>query len=275
MELTLAHSPDADDAFMFAALALGKIETGGYSFVHILKDIETLNRAALEGVYDISAISFHAYPYVSHNYLLLSCGASVGDGYGPLVVVSADAPEGVEPATIAVPGEMTTAYLALRLWRPGVTTLVMPFDRIGEAVSSGRVEGGLLIHEGQLTYAREGLKKIVDLGEWWEKETGMPLPLGGNVLHRRHAGRAVEINGFLGAAIGWALKHREEALKHALSFARGLREEEADRFIGMYVNAWTLDLGDTGRRAVAELLKRGREAGILKQPVQLEWVAGG
>jgi len=275
LELTLAHSPDADDAFMFSALALGKIDTGGYSFLHLLKDIETLNRAALEGLYDISAISFHAYPYVSDNYLLLSCGASVGDGYGPLVVVGRDAPEGLEPATIAVPGKLTTAYLVLQLWRPGVATLVMPFDRIGEAVGSGTVEGGLLIHEGQLTYAREGLRKIVDLGEWWKKETGLPLPLGGNVLHRRHAGRAAEISGFLKAAIQWALKHRKEALKHALSFARGLGEGEADRFVGMYVNAWTLDLGDTGRRAVAELLKRGREAGVLKQPVRLEWAAGG
>lgn len=273
MELTLAHSPDADDAFMFSALAAGKIDTGGYSFVHTLKDIETLNRAALEGVYDISAISFHAYPYVSHNYLLLSCGASVGDGYGPLVVVRADAPEGLQPATVAVPGQLTTAYLALKLWRPDVSVIVMPFDRIGETVSSGRVEGGLLIHEGQLTYAREGLRKIVDLGEWWKRETGLPLPLGGNVLHRRHAERAVEVNRLLRGAIGWALEYREEGLKHALSFARGLGMEEADRFIGMYVNPWTLDLGDTGRRAVAVLLERGREAGILKQPVQLEWVA--
>ncbi|MEW6572389.1 MAG: MqnA/MqnD/SBP family protein [Bacillota bacterium] len=274
MLLTLAHSPDADDAFMFSALAAGKIDTGGYTFEHILRDIETLNRAALEGIYDISAISFHAYPYVSHKYFLLSCGASVGDGYGPLVVVKADAAEEVEPATVAVPGELTTAYLALKLWRPGIVTVAMPFDRIGEAVSSGEVEGGLLIHEGQLTYAREGLRKVVDLGEWWKRETGLPLPLGGNVLHRRHAGRATEINGLLAKAIGWALEHRDEGLKHALSFARGLGEREADRFVGMYVNTWTLDLGDTGRRAVAELLERGREAGILKRPAQLEWVAG-
>ncbi|MEW6447516.1 MAG: MqnA/MqnD/SBP family protein [Bacillota bacterium] len=274
MILTLAHSPDADDAFMFSALAEGKIDTNGYSFEHILKDIETLNRAALKGVYDVSAISFHAYPYISRNYLLLSSGASVGDGYGPVVVVRADTREGLEPATIAVPGELTTAYLVLKLWRPGVRTVVISFDRIGEAVSSGRVEGGLLIHEGQLTYAREGLKKIVDLGEWWKRETGLPLPLGGNVLHRRHAGRATEINRLLEAAFRWALEHREEALEHALSFARGLSRKEADRFIGMYVNAWTLNLGDTGRRAVAELLERGREAGILNQPVQLEWVAG-
>jgi len=274
LELTLAHSPDADDAFMFFALAQEKINTGGYSFMHVLKDIETLNQAAMEGIYDISAISFHAYPYVAGNYLLLSCGASVGDGYGPLVVVPAGAPEGAEPATVAVPGELTTAHLVLKLWRPGVKTVVLPFDRIGEVVSAGRVEGGLLIHEGQLTYVREGLKKIVDLGAWWKKETGLPLPLGGNVLHRRHAGRAAEINRLLREAIAWALTHREEGLRYALSFARGLDAEEADCFVGMYVNAWTLDLGETGRRAAAELLQRGYRAGIIRTEPRLDWVVG-
>lgn len=274
MELTLAHSPDADDAFMFSALGLGKIDTGGYSFVHVLKDIETLNRAAMEGVYDISAVSFHAYPYVAGDYVLLSCGASVGDGYGPLVVVREDAPAGAEPARIAVPGELTTAYLVLKLWRPGVETVAMPFDRIGKAVYDGKVEGGLLIHEGQLTYAREGLKKIVDLGAWWKDETGLPLPLGGNVLHRRHAVHAAEINRLLREAIVWALAHREEGLRHALAYARGLDPGEADRFVGMYVNAWTVDLGETGREAVAELLRRGYRAGIIRAEPRLDWVAG-
>ncbi|MEW6182038.1 MAG: MqnA/MqnD/SBP family protein [Bacillota bacterium] len=272
MKLTLAHSPDADDAFMFTALAQDKINTGGYSFTHVLRDIETLNRAALQGVYDISAISLHAYPYVEDKYLLLPCGASVGDGYGPLVVVRADAPEGFEPAAVAVPGEMTTAYLALKLWRPAMKTTVMPFDRIGEAVGAGEVEGGLLIHEGQLTYLREGLRKVIDLGEWWKEENGLPLPLGGNVLHRRHTERAVEINELLRKAIAWALDFREESLKHALSYARGLEKAEADRFVGMYVNAWTLDLGERGRRAVDDLLRRGYDAGIIRKRASLEWV---
>lgn len=272
MELTLAHSPDADDAFMFSALARGKIEARGYSFTHILRDIETLNRAALDGVYDISAISFHAYPYVAKNYLLLSCGASVGDGYGPVVVVPACAPAGKEPATVAVPGELTTAYLVLKLWRPDIRTKVVPFDRIGEAVNRGEVEGGLLIHEGQITFAREGLRKIVDLGAWWKEVTGLPLPLGGNVLHRRHAGKAAEIERLLKEAVIWALEHRSECLDHALSFARGLGKEEADRFIGMYVNAWTVDLGEKGRRAVNELLSRGYQAGIVGQEPLIQWV---
>lgn len=273
MELTLAHSPDADDAFMFSALALGKIATEGYRFTHVLQDIESLNRAACEGVYDISAISFHAYPYVAENYLLLPCGASVGDGYGPLVVVREDFPEEKEPAVVAVPGKLTTAYLTLKLWRPAWETVAMPFDAIGPAVASGAVEAGLLIHEGQLTYAREGLKKIVDLGAWWQEETGLPLPLGGNVIHRRHAARAALINGILREAIAWALAHREEALAHALTFARGLKRNEADRFVGMYVNEWTLDLGEVGRRAVAELLDRGYRAGLIEAPPRLTWVS--
>lgn len=271
MELTLAHSPDADDAFMFSALAQDKIDTRGYSFTHILRDIETLNRLAMEGVYDISAISFHAYPYVAQNYLLLSCGASVGDGYGPLVVVRAESADDYFPKTVAIPGELTTAYLCLKLWRPEIKTVVMPFDRIGEAVTAGEVEGGLIIHEGQLTYAREGLKKIVDLGVWWKEETGLPLPLGGNVLHRRHAARAAEINTLLREAIAWALEHREVGLAHALSFARGLEKTEADRFVGMYVNEWTLDIGAMGRRAVAEILSRGREVGLIQSVPELQW----
>jgi 1,4-dihydroxy-6-naphthoate synthase len=258
---------------MFSALALGKLEICGYSFKHVLQDIETLNRAALEGVYDVSAISFHAYPYVAKNYLLLSCGASVGDGYGPLVVVPADAPDEKVPAAVAVPGEMTTAYLALKLWRPSVKTKVLPFDQIAGAVINGQVEGGLIIHEGQITYPQEGLKKIIDLGAWWKEETGLPLPLGGNVLHRRHENRAAEIDGLLRQAIGWALAHRDEALSHALSYARGLGKEDADRFVGMYVNAWTLDLGEQGRRAVDELLSRGHRAGIIGQKPALKWTA--
>ncbi|ACX52676.1 protein of unknown function DUF191 [Ammonifex degensii KC4] len=270
MELTLAHSPDADDAFMFAALSLGKIDTRGFTFRHVLADIETLNRAAREGIYDLSAISFHAYPYVARHYLLLSCGASVGDGYGPVVVTREEERE--TPSLVAVPGEWTTAYLALKLWSPKVQTVTLPFDRIGEAVKSGEVPAGLLIHEGQLTYAREGLRLVVDLGVWWQEKTGLPLPLGGNVLHRRHQEKASLLSSLLREAIAWSLAHREESLNYALSFARGLDRKEADRFVGMYVNSWTLDLGPKGKEAVRLLLEEGHRQGIIPHLPPLEWV---
>jgi len=272
LELTLAHSPDADDAFMFYALAEGLIDTGGYVFTHVLRDIESLNRAALNGTYDISAISFHAYPHVADQYLLLSCGASVGDGYGPLVVVREGFPDGAELPEVAVPGELTTAYLVLKLWQPEVRTRVVPFDRIAGAVRAGEVAAGLLIHEGQLTYRREGLKKVIDLGEWWQRETGLPLPLGGNVLHRRHYQRAQAIANLLREAIAYGLAHREDGVRHALAYARGLDAVEAGQFIGMYVNHWTLDLGETGRRAVETLLARGAAAGLVPACPGLAWV---
>lgn len=272
MELTLAHSPDADDAFMFYALAQGLIDTGEYSFTHVLRDIETLNRAALAGTYDISAISFHAYPYVADKYLLLSCGASVGDGYGPLVVVRDDFPATADLPEVAVPGELTTAYVALQLWRPGTKTRVMPFDRIADAVRAGEVAAGLLIHEGQLTYRRDGLKKVIDLGEWWRDETGLPLPLGGNVLHRRHAERAQAIARLLREAIACALAHREDGVRYALVYARGLDVADAACFIGMYVNDWTLDLGEAGRGAVETLLARGAAAGLVPACPAIDWV---
>ncbi|MGQ9532360.1 MAG: menaquinone biosynthesis family protein [Desulfotomaculales bacterium] len=272
MRLTLAHSPDADDAFMFWPLAQGLIDTKGYSFTHFLADIETLNRAALAGTYDISALSFHAYPHVADRYLLLSCGASVGDGYGPLVVVREDFPEDGDPAEVAVPGELTTAYLVLRLWRSDVRTRVLPFDRIAEAVRAGEVPAGLLIHEGQLTYRREGLKKIIDLGEWWRGETGLPLPLGGNVLHRRHRDRARELAGLLREAIRYALEHREEGVLYARDYARGCDAAEVTRFVGMYVNEWTVDLGRVGRQAVETLLVRGAAAGLVPPCSAVDWV---
>ncbi|MGO0122004.1 MqnA/MqnD/SBP family protein [Desulfothermobacter acidiphilus] len=270
MELTLAHSPDADDAFMFAALSLGKVNTRGYTFRHVLADIESLNRAAWEGRYDVSAISFHAYPYVAQHYLLLTCGASVGDGYGPVVVARPEEPS--VPSLVAVPGEWTTAYLALKLWHPKVETISLPFDRIGEAVKEGEVPAGLLIHEGQLTYGRDQLRLVVDLGRWWKERTGLPLPLGGNVLHRRHHGYASEIAAVLREAIACSLSHREECLNQALAYARGLSPEEADRFVGMYVNDWTLDLGEKGRRAVRLLLEEGYSQGIISQLPTLDWV---
>ena len=272
MHLTLAHSPDADDAFMFWPLAQGLVDTKGYSFTHVLADIETLNRAALAGTYDISALSFHAYPHVADKYLLLSCGASVGDGYGPLVVVREDFPEGADPAEVAVPGELTTAYLVLRLWWPDVRTRVLPFDRIAEAVRAGEVPAGLLIHEGQLTYRREGLKKVIDLGEWWRGETGLPLPLGGNVLHRRHRDRARELAGLLREAIRYALEHRDEGVLYARDYARGCDAAEVTRFVGMYVNEWTVDLRRVGRQAVETLLARGAAAGLVPPCPAVDWV---
>ncbi|MBC7104985.1 MAG: ABC transporter substrate-binding protein [Firmicutes bacterium] len=272
MHLTLAHSPDADDAFMFWPLAQGLVDAQGYSFTHVLADIDTLNRAALEGRYDLSALSFHAYPHVAGEYLLLSCGASVGDGYGPLVVVRDDFPQGEDPEEVAVPGELTTAYLALRLWRPDLRTRVLPFDRIAGAVRAGEVAAGLLIHEGQLTYRREGLRKIVDLGEWWRGETGLPLPLGGNVLHRRHRDRAQTLAGLLRGSIEYALAHRDEGVRYARAYARGCDAAEVTRFVGMYVNRWTLDLGPEGRRAVETLLARGAAAGLVPPCPAVDWV---
>jgi 1,4-dihydroxy-6-naphthoate synthase len=263
--ITLAHSPDSDDAFMFYGLARGEVETEGLVFSHELSDIESLNRRAMAGELDVTAVSFHAYAYLADRYLLLPHGASFGDGYGPVVVARRPiARDEIASGTVAVasPGRWTTAALALALWAPGVRTEEKAFDRIQPGVAAGEFEAGLLIHEGQLTFADEGLREIVDLGRWWKKETGLPLPLGGNVV-RRDLGpdRIARISRALGRSIEYGLAHREDALTHALSYARGLDRERADRFVGMYVNDWTRGYGSEGRRAVQALLDRGAAAG--------------
>jgi len=264
--ITVAHSPDSDDAFMFYALAEGRVDTEGLAFVHELSDIESLNRRAMAGELAVTAVSFHAYARLADRYLLLPHGASFGDGYGPVVV--AREPLGRDDVasgavTVASPGEWTTAALALRLWAPGARTSVMPFDRIQDAVKAGKVRAGLLIHEGQLTYGDEGLSAVVDLGRWWKDETGLPLPLGGNVV-RRDLGpeRIGRISRALSRSIEYGLAHRDDALDHALRYARGLDREKADRFVAMYVNAWTQGYGEAGRRAVQLLLDRAHAAGL-------------
>jgi len=264
--ITVAHSPDSDDAFMFYALAEGKVDTEGLEFVHELSDIESLNRRAMAGELAVTAVSFHAYARLADRYLLLPHGASFGDGYGPVVVSKGpiareEIASGAVP--VASPGERTTAALALRLWAPGAKTTVMPFDRIQEAVASGAVRAGLLIHEGQLTYAEEGLDAVVDLGRWWKDETGLPLPLGGNVVRRDlGADRIGRISRVLSRSIEYGLAHRDAALDHAMRYARGLDRRKADRFVGMYVNSWTQGYGPEGRRAVQLLLDRAHAAGL-------------
>jgi 1,4-dihydroxy-6-naphthoate synthase len=284
--ITVAHSPDSDDAFMFYALAEGRVDTEGLAFHHELSDIESLNRRAMAGELAVTAVSFHAYAHLADRYLLLPHGASFGDGYGPVVVARNAAPKGVATddaalegvaqgsisrnaiasgdVAVASPGPWTTAALALQLWAPGVAMRAMPFDRIQDAVRDGEVRAGLLIHEGQLTFADEGLREIVDLGRWWKEETGLPLPLGGNVV-RRDLGpeRIARISRALSRSIEYGLANRDAALDHAMRFARGLDRAKADRFVGMYVNAWTRSYGEAGRRAVQALLDRGHEAGLL------------
>ena len=274
----VAHSPDSDDAFMFWALAAGRIDTDGRRYVHELADIETLNRRALAGELEVTAVSIHAYAYLADRYALLAHGASIGDRYGPRIVARERAPADPRAAlagrTVAVPGELTTAFLALRLYQPAARTVVVPFDQIEEYVAAGRADAGLLIHEGQLTFTDRGLHLWVDLGEWWDDETGLPLPLGGNVV-RRDLGEALlgAIAADLKASIEYGLAHRAEALAHAQSFSRGLDPAKTDRFVGMYVNDFTVDYGERGRRAVHELLARGHRAGIVPGPVPLQFVA--
>jgi 1,4-dihydroxy-6-naphthoate synthase len=274
LELTLAHSPDADDAFMFYALATKKIRTGHLRFTHVLEDIETLNQKALEGVYDITALSFHAYAYLAERYLLLPCGASFGDRYGPLVVARGPlGSAGLKGKKVAVPGKMTTAYLALQLYEPEAEPLFISFDQIFAAVARGEADAGVVIHEGQLTYAREGLSKIVDLGEWWHQQTELPLPLGGNAIRRSLDRRTLhQAARLIRESIEYGLKHREEALEYAMQFGRGLDTATADRFVSMYVNDWTLDYGERGRQAVQTLLERGFEKGLLPHPVKPEFL---
>jgi 1,4-dihydroxy-6-naphthoate synthase len=270
----VGHSPDSDDAFMFYALAEGLIDTGELTYSHELQDIETLNRRALKGELEVTAVSIHAYAYLADQYALLPSGSSMGDRYGPRLVSRqagslADAPG----KRIAVPGLLTTAYLALRLAVPNFEPVVIPFDQIEEAVKSGAVDFGLLIHEGQLTYADDGLFLIVDMGEWWFEKTGLPLPLGGNVI-RKDLGTELmsRISRHLRASIDYALSHRDGALDHAMRYARGLDRSRADTFVGMYVNDWTRDYGDRGREAVRTLLDHGVKAGIITKPVSVEFV---
>jgi 1,4-dihydroxy-6-naphthoate synthase len=264
-EITVAHSPDSDDAFMFYGMATNKIRVPGVKFTHTLCDIETLNRKAMDGVYDITAISFHAYPYLQDKYALMPSGGSVGEGYGPMIVASRNIPRGeIERCTIAVPGTMTTAYLVLKLFAPDVLTAVVPFDEIIPQVLQGKYEAGLIIHEGQLTYHRSGLHRILDMGKWWREQTGLPLPLGGNAI-RRDLGPKL-MNSCCTAlrdSIQYALDNREEALQYAMQFARDLDPQMADKFVGMYVNERTLDYGKDGREAIARLLEMGHAAGII------------
>jgi 1,4-dihydroxy-6-naphthoate synthase len=273
--IRLGHSPDPDDAFMFWALAANKIDMRGFEFEHVLNDIQTLNEWALEGRLETTAISLHAYPYVQDRYSVLPHGASMGSGYGPIVVAREELTrEQLQSVEIAVPGRMTTAFLVLRLYLGDFNFREVPFDQILDEVKSGRAEAGLLIHEGQLTYAAEGLQKIVDLGEWWLLETGLPLPLGINVA-RRDLGPEVlhELSEVLKESIEAGLANRAEAMEYALGFGRGLDIELADRFVGMYVNDFTCDYGEEGRQAVTELLRRGEELGAFPARVELDFVS--
>lgn len=273
-EIRVAHSPDCDDAFMFYALATDKIDTGDFQFRHELGDIESLNQAALDGKYEVTAISVHAYAYIHDKYALLNSGASMGEGYGPILVSSMRFPSNkLAGRTVAIPGEKTSAFLALKLFEPDVNCQVVPFDEIIEAVQQEKVDAGLIIHEGQLTYRDEGLHKIVDLGEWWMELTGLPLPLGGNVIRRDLGDETIQIiSGLISESISYALNNREEALVYALQFSSGLNLQQGDRFVNMYVNERTLDYGEDGRKAVQVLLDRGLEKGLLPQSVPVEFV---
>jgi 1,4-dihydroxy-6-naphthoate synthase len=270
----LAHSPDSDDAFMFYALADGKIDTEGVTYVHELQDIETLNGRAMRGELDVTAVSIHAYAYLSDTYALLPHGASMGDGYGPrLVALRPMTRPSVAGKRIAVPGLMTSAYLALRLFEPDFIPVVVPFDEIEAAVIHGEADAGLLIHEGQLTYEDEGFHLVADMGAWWRDKTGLPLPLGGNVIRKdmpRHLRKKVSRH--LRDSIAYGLDHRKKALDHAMQFARGLDRGKADTFVGMYVNEWTLDYGDRGRAAIRLFLDEGVRSGIITRPVTVEFV---
>jgi 1,4-dihydroxy-6-naphthoate synthase len=274
MEIKLAHSPDSDDAFMFYALATNRVKAPGLKFTHVLADIETLNQAADREVYDVTAISFSAYAYLHEKYVLLDCGASFGEGYGPIVVASKPIKrKELAGIRIGVPGLRTTAYLALRLYQPNFEPVPIPFDQILDAVCAGTVDAGLLIHEGQLTFKGLGLHRVVDLGKWWLDTTKLPLPLGGNVVRRAlgaDAGR--RISRAIRESVAYGLEHREEALSYAMEFARDLDTELADKFVGMYVNRWTLGYGERGRAAVQELLDQGFKANLIPGPVTAEFL---
>jgi len=274
-KIRVGHSPDPDDAFMFHALANGRIDTGHYEFTHQLEDIETLNRRALRGELELTAVSLHGYAYVTDKYALCACGASMGDNYGPMVVARSPASvDSLRGKRIAVPGKLTTAFLTLKLLLGDeFEHEVHPFDEILNIVAAGKADAGLIIHEGQLTYADQGLSLVVDLGRWWHDETGLPLPLGANAI-RKDLGPAAmkQVTALLKQSIEYGLEHRQEALAYAQQYGRDLDSERADRFVGMYVNDWTLDFGPRGREAVGVLLKRGHEAGVIPHPVELEFV---
>lgn len=274
MKITIAHSPDSDDAFMHYAIGQGKIDTGPYEFDHLLSDIESLNLAAREGTYEVTAISIHAYPYLHDRYALLNHGASMGENYGPILVTAEPKTrEQLGDATIAIPGEWTSAALALKLWFPAAKTRVIAFDEILPAVKAGEVDGGVIIHEGQLTYRDEGLHPVIDFGVWWAERTdGLPLPLGGNAIRRDLGEHIPAVSKILHDSIAYALDHREEALDYALQYGRGLDLGQADKFVGMYVNKRTLDYGDDGREAVRLFLKEAAEAGIIPQIPQPDFV---
>src|SRR5438477_8444139 len=284
---TLGHSPDPDDAFMFYALANGKINLRGYRFEHRLEDIQTLNERAQRGELHISAISIHAYAYVADKYALLPCGASMGDGYGPIVIRKhptpnvqrstanheGDARESLRSGTVAIPGKMTSAFLALQLFLGKFDYVVVPFDKIFDAIKSGRADAGLIIHEGQLTYAQSGFEKIVDLGEWWKRETSLPLPLGGNVIRKdipppvRH-----DLSEIIRESIDYGLAHRDDAVRHSLAYARDMGAKLTSKFIGMYVNEYTRDYGETGRAAIRKFLTAAHDKGYIDVPIELEFV---
>lgn len=268
--IRIAHSPDADDAFMFYALAKGIIVDERFEFEHILSDIETLNQKALDGVYEVSAISYHAYPYVADKYVLMTCGGSIGDNYGP-IVVSREPVKDLKGKTVAVPGRLTTARLALLIYESNIKEVFMNFDVILSAVKSGDVDAGLIIHEGQLTYMQEGLELVVDLGKWWRDETGLPLPLGGNVV-RRDIPEKMDIAKLVYDSIKYAIEHEDEALDYALSFGRGLDREEARKFVRMYVNERTLHIGEDGMKAAQKLLDEAYRKGVIDKKTVIDWL---
>jgi 1,4-dihydroxy-6-naphthoate synthase len=275
LDISIAHSPDSDDAFMFYGLATNKVRVPGYRFNHTLCDIETLNlRARDEAFYDVTAISFHAYPYLQHKYTLMGCGGSVGEGYGPMVVSSKPlAPEDLGRIKVAVPGALTTAYLALKIFNPAIQTVTVPFDQIIPEILAGNFDAGLIIHEGQLTYASSGLHKVLDLGVWWRETTGLVLPLGGNAIRRSLGAESMRIvTKAVHDSIQHALDHREQALNYAMQFARDLDSRLANRFVSMYVNDRTLDYGPDGRQAIRKLLDMGHERGIIPIAPQVDFV---
>jgi 1,4-dihydroxy-6-naphthoate synthase len=270
---TLGHSPDPDDAFMFYAIAKNKIDLRGYRFEHRLEDIQTLNERALRGELHISAISIHAYAYVADKYALLPCGASMGDGYGPLVIRKKSGHADLRQCLIAVPGKMTSAFLALKLYLGDFEHVVVPFDQVFDAITNGEADAGLIIHEGQLTYAKSGFEKVVDLGEWWKQETNLPLPLGGNVI-RKDIPPDVrrDLLEIMRESIAFGLKHRSEAVQHAMPYARDMNQQLADKFIGMYVNDFTRDYGETGRAAIRRFLGDANRAGYIDNLEKVEFV---
>ena len=275
MRITVAHSPDSDDAFMFYGLASGAVDTGGIEVDQVLSDIETLNRAAFEGTYEVTAVSFHAYAHLADKYALLPHGASMGDNYGPIVVARPAGATVVKGSKIAIPGTLTTAYLALRLYERDFEYVVVPFDQIEDFVAQGNADAGLLIHEGQLTYAENGLRKIVDLGEWWSERTGgLPLPLGGNIIRRDLGPDMIrKVSKLLHDSIAYALSHRVEAVEYAQQFGRGLDKARTDTFVGMYVNDLTLGYGERGRQAVERLMSEAFDKGIIPKRVPVEFAA--